>query len=662
MADTANHHPNEEQNSNNNNATAASTPGSDGGGQGGTKVPKDRNCPFCGQAFTSSSLGRHLDLYIKPKNPKPPDGVHDLAEIRKLRGGITRRQPRSSLRGAGTSDDGEATAAGTPKSASLQSGKKTWESRWAEYGGNVGPGGGASPEPLNTREQTAPRIHNVNAPNWQATGVINNLPPRAPSRSNANTPTSLHHGGQVQRIQDMRRDGAGNRTQRPGEFERDDAWKVQESVETGRAAELALREVLGSLEAARSRTQPKVLFESFDFFSMSFGALCLAILPQPGTLFSATPFPSPDSCTLQPPGKMQLDVLTRLVWERVIQRRNGNVENRHLFSDSDVFKHQTHVSGAWEHWASMSDHARQEAWTVECLRAFELTKQCLSRTKSQLSEAEQRVAHLEKEYDRLSRCQLPRELLMGIPYTTPISDPIVRELNKQRKTSAQNPNANPNSTTDTTSFDADTLLTKWRHIVRASARPQPYNNTSNANPTGIATDSRSRAWNSPIPRATHTPHTRNPNDEVASSMIMSGSVFGVNGAMPRSGDDAVNPTHNQTSYQQQQQQNYGRGSAYGRPEIVDYQTPTNPGAVVGPAGDGDEGEEDELAGNGEEADAEGEEEEDGEGSGDFGGYLGSGGGHGGRGVLNGNGKRGFVGSGGGDVGSARRGAKALRER
>ena len=32
-----------------------------------TKAPKDRNCPFCNQAFTSSSLGRHLDLYIKPK-------------------------------------------------------------------------------------------------------------------------------------------------------------------------------------------------------------------------------------------------------------------------------------------------------------------------------------------------------------------------------------------------------------------------------------------------------------------------------------------------------------------------------------------------------------------------------------------------------------------
>lgn len=61
------------------------------------KAPKDKNCPFCGQAFTSSSLGRHLDLYIRPKNPKAPDGIHLVDDIRKLRGGITRRQAKGSI-------------------------------------------------------------------------------------------------------------------------------------------------------------------------------------------------------------------------------------------------------------------------------------------------------------------------------------------------------------------------------------------------------------------------------------------------------------------------------------------------------------------------------------------------------------------------------------
>ena len=71
-----------------NDATAASSPASESNNnrdqeqEGATKSTKDRACPFCGQAFTSSSLGRHLDLYIKPKNPNPADGVHDVDEIR----------------------------------------------------------------------------------------------------------------------------------------------------------------------------------------------------------------------------------------------------------------------------------------------------------------------------------------------------------------------------------------------------------------------------------------------------------------------------------------------------------------------------------------------------------------------------------------------------
>lgn len=56
-------------------------------------VTKDRPCPYCQQFFTSSSLGRHLDQFITKKKP---DGIHNVAEIRAMRGRITRRQPRNS--------------------------------------------------------------------------------------------------------------------------------------------------------------------------------------------------------------------------------------------------------------------------------------------------------------------------------------------------------------------------------------------------------------------------------------------------------------------------------------------------------------------------------------------------------------------------------------
>jgi hypothetical protein len=86
------------------------------------KAAKDKNCPFCGQAFTSSSLGRHLDLYIRPKNPKAPDGIHVVDEIRKLRGGITRRQAKGSVSTPRRGDDsGTSTPANKKRVASEDS-------------------------------------------------------------------------------------------------------------------------------------------------------------------------------------------------------------------------------------------------------------------------------------------------------------------------------------------------------------------------------------------------------------------------------------------------------------------------------------------------------------------------------------------------------------
>lgn len=78
------------------------------------KASKDKNCPFCGQAFTSSSLGRHLDLYIRPKNPKAPDGIHLVDEIRKLRGGITRRQAKGSVSAPKRDDSAGGSGSCTP--------------------------------------------------------------------------------------------------------------------------------------------------------------------------------------------------------------------------------------------------------------------------------------------------------------------------------------------------------------------------------------------------------------------------------------------------------------------------------------------------------------------------------------------------------------------
>jgi len=172
----------------------------------GKNIPraKDRNCPFCNQAFTSSSLGRHLDLYIREKNPKPPDGLHNVDDIRRMRQGITRRHMRGGKResslsvqpappnsmDAPASDEGSPVFDQTP-SLNIQPGEKV--------------------------------RFKVNEPSWLVTGVINNLPPRPATESRSSSRHFL-----LKSELDQRR-------------------KATDELETGRAAELALKEVLGAV-------------------------------------------------------------------------------------------------------------------------------------------------------------------------------------------------------------------------------------------------------------------------------------------------------------------------------------------------------------------------------------------------------------------------------
>lgn len=579
--------------------TAASTPSSQQASQTGPRSSKDRNCPFCGQAFTSSSLGRHLDLYIKPKNPKPADGVHHPDEIRKLRGGITRRQPKANLKeGANIDASGwrQPSAEGTPVPPLCNSHRPAPAPERLETKATATDGTGAT-SPLNMRENDIVHM-SFNAANWQATGVINNLPPRAPSRTlsgdNAATPT-----GQAQRIQKMRRD-----VQRPP-YEDESKWKLQEAAEVGRAAELALREVLGSLEAASKRVEPQLLFPEIDFFSLSFAGLCLAILPAPTTLFSPSPFPSCTSWTLAPPGQQQFESLNRLVVQRVNECDRGE------FLDTVIFGHNVHVQAAYEHWTLMSEQDRASAWTLETLRAYSRASQDRQQAKMELEATQNRIRHLETEYDRLSRCQLPREYLLHPPNTTPASAAIVKEM---QKTHLRSGAAEVN-------YDVDALLNKWRTAVKTTTRrPAPQV---------------TQQYDAPIYDDRH----RRSEKQLESDMLMSGAVFGVNGAMPRVVDAAHLHGTNVDS-------------------TVDYETPPNPGVVE------DEDEENEADAD---ADADADTDADAEGedhSGEFGSY-------GGRGplgkptrqdqngVLNANGKRPFAPT---STNGRAVGTKILRER
>jgi hypothetical protein len=500
----------------NNDATAASSPFSDTNNnqeqqeEGAAKSAKDRACPFCGQAFTSSSLGRHLDLYIKPKNPKPADGVHNVDEIRKLRGGITRRQPRNSLKGA-ASRRGE--SADTPEGNNRPS-------RLLKDASNVGRTNENTPavSPILAREGSG-GLYALNTPGWESTGVINNIPPRAPPRASVDASAT----GQAQRVQEMRRDTAsGQPMQRPG-----DGQKLQEQAEIGRAAEMALREVLGSLQAARRKVEPGPIYEDFDFFAQSFPGLCLNILPPPTTLFSPAPFASPESWSLQPPGQQQSEVMNRLFNEHCKNMRKSTPDHP---SDSIIFRHSAHLQGAFENWRLMSDKDQQAQWTLEALRCFTTSRDTGNKLKRRLADAEQHTAHIETQYDRLSRCQLPREWLVRPPKTVAISESIAREMQRL-----------PGGGLDS-DYDPTTIISRWRENVRAVARPSRHPTAHMPNYAASAMNPRSHE-----------------NLSMGEAMVMQGSVQGVQGPMRRTSNSELPRTESGT---------------------VCYETPPHPGAIL----------------------------------------------------------------------------------
>lgn len=461
--------------------TSVSTPESSAGGPNEPKAPKDRTCPFCGQAFTSSSLGRHLDLYIKSKNPKPPDGVHNVAEIRKIRGGITRRHPRTSLKVEPSKEDG-----GSQHES--QASTSTKRQREADPGVEE-----QSPTESAKSTNKTPKLYTwLNAANWQATGVINDLPSRIPS-----TGVQRDRSDQVQRIQAMRSDHGENRIEHPS-YDSNESAKLQESAEIGRAAEMALREVLGSLEAATKKAHPPSLFDDFDFFSLAFPGLCLAMLPSPTSLFSSTPFHAAHTWSLSPPGEQQMSALIRVLHKRIRAARDGVTEN---MPETTAFRYRVHLDGAYEHWQTLSDSEQNSAWSLELSRAFVHEREQRQQLKDDLELAQQRIRHLEAEYERMSQCQLPREYLLHPPNTIPITASVARDVSS--KTSR--------SEAAEFGYDAGALLNKWRAEVKAVSRPH---RPASAQPHHIET-------------------TRN---QLKGDMLLNGSVFGINGAMPRDPD------------------------------------------------------------------------------------------------------------------------------
>ncbi|KAM5436463.1 hypothetical protein MferCBS31731_005741 [Microsporum ferrugineum] len=395
---------------------------------------KNKQCPYCNQTFTSSSLGRHLDQYLYKKKP---DGVHNVEEIRQLRSSITRRTARGGTK-QGSPEATSGSAAATASAAGLD------PHSVAPLQLNSGPSGGKGYRLF------------INQPTWHSTGVINDIPNSSPVSQLRLPSTSL---------------------------ERSNRLTSSSSTETTRALELALREVLDSVKAAAASSHtPSLSPFDFDLQSQTFPALCLQALPHPPSLFSTHPFPSPNSFPIDPPSANQREIVQQALRAQVHQWKYDQLaaassptqaastpvssyQAQPSSQDASMveriaYQHEEtiprHLDLSLKNWIELSPVAQRELWHLEIVRAFAREAEKRKKIEAQLHRTQQEANQLRAQVEKLASCQWPREFAIFPPNLLPISPDVARELDRH-DSRIHSP--------ESSKWDYDNLVAKWQRVV-----------------------------------------------------------------------------------------------------------------------------------------------------------------------------------------------------
>ncbi|PBP27771.1 hypothetical protein BUE80_DR001310, partial [Diplocarpon rosae] len=457
----------------------AGTPGStadfSGSANGANKAAKDKACPFCAQQFTSSSLGRHLDLYIKEKNPKAADGVHDVAEIRKLRGGITRRQPRTST----SRREGSTPAAMERRSPGLEwrTGNDSPSLR-RESMGDVG----------GFEHSKGKAGFFINKGTWESTGVMNHIPP--PRASDARSWDGEERDANARR--EPRSRSVSKQMLAKTTFEQ--KQKMIDALDNAKAAELALRELLGSIRAAKQRIDGPSIFD-YDPLKLDFPSLVLQCLPPPPTLYQSTTVPTTSSWSIHPPGETQYHALVDHFsaafqsWRTSVRTATNitaddlsytlrpqpstfgvegpadikqRVENAAAALETKI---STHLHNVFGHWTALPMPRRSEIWTLELARGVGRKSEELDKIKKERDFLRQEKAHLKQQVEELSCLQHPREFKLSGPSTFPFDAPLLGMLTDELATGSL---ARSKLLDSSMPLDAviERAIGRWKGVVR----------------------------------------------------------------------------------------------------------------------------------------------------------------------------------------------------
>ncbi|KAL8962482.1 MAG: hypothetical protein Q9183_005150 [Haloplaca sp. 2 TL-2023] len=373
---------------------------------------KNTSCRYCGIPFTTSSLGRHLDLYIRETNPKPPDGVHDIEEIRRLRGGVTRRQAKSS----------------TKRESSTPSNSKSTPLR------NHRSPSGALPRNVHSQAHRAARSE-INRAGWQATGVINGLDPVARA-----SPARL-----LGRAESSRSNKIDITMKEVAMEERDRALAV----------EYALKDVLGNIRAASMRAHPPSPFD-FEFFRLSFCGLCLRCMRPPRSMSSHHSNLGQETWPLDPPGVPEFEYVKRFTfaklqeWKARITQDERHVDEPDAQLCENLAKeeaaYQRHVADVYKDWQNRGEEAKQNEWRLECQKAYAAEYDRHQDTRDRLDQLEQEIHHLR---DQLNQPKNGSSASHVFP---------VASLPLSRATLGKTPTRQ--------AWDYDSIVDKWKHRLR----------------------------------------------------------------------------------------------------------------------------------------------------------------------------------------------------
>ncbi|KAB5583313.1 hypothetical protein GE09DRAFT_948051, partial [Coniochaeta sp. 2T2.1] len=379
---------------------------------------KDRKCPFCNKDFTSSSLGRHLDLWIKERNPKPADGVHDVDAIKKLRGHVTRRQYK---RGLGSRRDSSGSAQTTATNQT-----PTAASRRSPAASDRHVNSTTSPV---VRKDSAAAIPGFNVHNFAVTGVINDID------------KGQGHAGQGSSNEALTQWTKGS------QINMDMVKKVQDAEDRAKAAELALREMVSSWRAAKLHIDMSSNPFDFDPLILDFPALTLQCLQPPPTLSSLNPYSTDTSWSIQPPGEQQYRALGQYFSAELRQWRircaaattalqediqyppsesafkddpQEAIRRAEKLADDLEEKVQEHIETAYSKWSALTPQRRQDTWTLELARGVGKKHQQIESMQDEQRRLRQETSNLRSQIDQLNKLQQPREFKMMVPATLPV--------------------------------------------------------------------------------------------------------------------------------------------------------------------------------------------------------------------------------------------------